>query len=96
MPESPANLHRIQRTLLVLSAELRQLDRRLAAVVDHLELDSGEALPAALYEGTHAVRGDLLSDAVETLIGLAQETEEGARCRQLEVDHCFDQLVACG
>lgn len=96
MPETPASLRRIQRSLLILAAELRQLDRRVAAVVDHLELDGGDALPMALYEGAQAVRGDLLGDAIETLMALAHENEEGARCRRLEIDRYSERLAACG
>ena len=90
----PLPIPKAQEALAAIAADLRQLDERLLALVRGIALDPGAVLPADLRAGAETVRTDLLSDAIATLEGLAQLTEELALERQVQVLDAVERLAA--
>ena len=85
-------VRRAQSQLIEIAEDLRRADLRLAEVVESLDPESAEALHEELVSVTECVRTDLLSDAIETLVGLGYRSEEEALKRRLELFDALDRL----
>ena len=90
------SVRRAQESLLRIAADLRRLDRRLAAVADSIEPRLGAALSGEIIDGTQAIRADLLRDAIETLNMLGVTTEASAVERRHEIDDAAHRVAAFG
>ena len=88
------SVHRAQRELRNLTAELENLDQRLAALADLLPPSPDTSLlTTALADGVTCVRTDLLRDAIDTLTVLAHQTEDGASRRHGDILTAAERLV---
>jgi hypothetical protein len=96
MPSCPKStpVPEAQQQLTAAVEELRRFDERLSTLVAAIAPDPEAILPAKLRAGIEVVRQDLLSDAIETLAGLAELTEDAAVQRQAEIADAVDWLFA--
>jgi hypothetical protein len=96
MPSCPKStpVPEAQHQLAALADDLRRLDERLSTLAADIAPDPEAILPAKLRAGIEVVRQDLLSDAIETLAGLAELTEDAAVQRQAEIADAVDWLFA--
>jgi hypothetical protein len=84
----------VQRHVGDVGATIRQLMGHL----DHLarRLEQEDILSLELRDGVHAVCGDLLDDAAETLHRLGSMSEEDILRRHLEASDLVERLAAHG
>jgi hypothetical protein len=96
MPSCPksTSVPEAQQQLAAAAEDLRRLDDRLSTLAAAVAPDSEAILPAKLRAGVEVVRQDLLSDAIETLAGLAELTEDAAVQRQAEIADALAWLSA--
>jgi hypothetical protein len=74
-----------QRAIKDATAELRQVDRQLAEIAEHLPQANGEFdMLAELRGAVDVVRTDLLADAITTLVTAALADESNLRGRFVE------------
>lgn len=86
----------VQAELRAISGKLRDFDQRLDELARAIEPKAGEVLPTQLVGGVDTIRRDLLSDASESLLALAELDEEAAARRLLETVDLLDRLAAVG
>jgi hypothetical protein len=99
MPSCPKStpVPEAQQQLAALAEDLRRADQRLSVLAAGIAIDADNPdaiLPAELRAGVEVVRQDLLSDAIETLAGLATLTEDAALKRQGEIADALAWLSA--
>ena len=85
----------LQQRLLQLAGELETLDQRLAELVEGEQPRADHELWVELINGTHAVRTDLLADAIETLMALGHRNRDGVLRRRRELARALERLAAC-
>ena len=86
-----------QAQLREIAGGLGELDQRLgevAVAIDGVPVDG--VLSTQLRCGVETIRRDLLSDAVVSLLGLAELDEDAAVRRHLEAVDLLDRLAAIG
>jgi hypothetical protein len=87
MPDCPKSTPapEAQQRLAALVEELHRFDERLSLLANAIAHDPETTLPSELRAGVEVVREDLLSDAIETLAGLAALTEDAVLKRRGEI-----------
>ena len=94
VPTSPMSASDVQRHVGDIGVTICQLMEHLAQLARRLEQE--DALSVELRDGVHAVCGDLLDDAAETLYRLGTMSEEDIVLRHLEVSDLVERLAAHG
>jgi len=79
--------------LKTITGKLRKVDRQLEKLTELIPVDNDDALSKELRGGIKVVQTDLLADAIETLMELAQLDEKSATRRYLEA---ADRLERAG